>query len=76
MLMALNTENKKKITTLNVKTETTTLDVELKQLLWMPKGKWTVALNDKWKMNNGSERQTKLSNHERQAEKDDSERRN
>ena len=55
----------------------------------------TVALNAKWKRNDGSEwqmeneqwlwkpkqnngfeRQTKLNNHERQAEKDDSERRN
>ena len=61
MLMALNTENKKKITTLNAETETTTLDAELKQRLWMPKGIWTVALNDKWKASNGSKLQTKES---------------
>ena len=38
--------------------------MENEQWLWTPK------------RNNGSERQTKLNNHERQAEKDDSERRN
>ena len=59
--MALDAENEKKITTLNAETETMTLDVELKQRLWMPKGKWTVAPNAKWKASNGSERQTEES---------------
>ena len=36
----------------------------------------TTTLNTKLRTNNGSERQTKLNNHERQAEKDDSERHN
>ena len=40
------------------------MNAKLKRWLWTPK------------RNNGSERQTKLNNHERQVEKNDSERRN
>ena len=55
-----------------------------KQRLWTPNGKWMMALNAKLRNDDGSERQnetmvvsqTKLNNHERQAENDDSERRN
>ena len=52
--------------------------MENEQWLWMPKVKTDgdTTLNAKLKTSNGSERQTKLNNHDRQAENDDSERRN